>query len=136
MVKRMQDRNRRNGFTFIELMVVVSITVILMCLAIPQLTRSIKRSHETVLANNLFTLRTQIQHYCFEKGKAPQNLQDLVSAGYLQTIPGDPMNNDSTDWRIDNEDAQQATDPSQPGIANVHSASDKTGSNGRRYSEW
>jgi general secretion pathway protein G len=83
----------RRGFTFVELMVVVTIMVILISMAIPQLTRSITRTKESVLRNNLFTIRTVLDNYCYDKGKCPQSLQDLVTDGYLRAIPTDPMNN-------------------------------------------
>jgi len=131
-----RTQNRRRGFTFVELMVTVTIIVILISMAIPQLSKSITRSKESVLSNNLHTLRTVIDHYTFDKGKAPQSLQDLVTEGYLRAIPTDPMNNYSTDWRTVMEDATQSVDQSDPGIWDVHSASDKTGLDGRPYSEW
>jgi len=129
-------KSRRRGFTFIELMVVVTIMVIIISMAIPTLTRSITRAKESVLRNNLTTLRTVIDNYSYDKGKAPQSLQDLVSEGYLRTIPTDPMNNYSTDWRTVMEDATQSVSQSEPGIWDVHSNSDKTSLEGTPYSEW
>ncbi len=61
--------NRRRGFTFVELMVVVSIMVILISMAIPQLTKSITRTKESVLRNNLFTIRMVLDNYCYDTGK-------------------------------------------------------------------
>ena len=81
---------RRRGFTFVELMVVVSIIVILVAMAIPIYNRSIIRAKESVLHNNLFTLRMVIDNYCYDKGKCPQSLQDLVSEGYLRAVPVTP----------------------------------------------
>jgi general secretion pathway protein G len=127
---------RRCGFTFVELMVVVTIMVILISMAIPSLTRSITRSKESVLRNNLFTLRTVIDNYSYDKGKAPQSLQDLVTEGYLRALPTDPMNNYSTDWHTVMEDASQSVSQSEPGIWDVHSASDKTALDGTPYAEW
>ena len=46
---------RLRGFTFVELMVVVTIMVILISMAIPIYNRSIIRAKESVLKNNLFT---------------------------------------------------------------------------------
>src|SRR6516225_4457440 len=93
--RRIASRNARahgrRGFTFVELMVVVTIIVILVSMAIPIYNRSIVRAKESVLKNNLFTLRTCIDNYTYDKQKAPQQLQDLVSEGYLQKIPMDPM---------------------------------------------
>ena len=82
---------RLRGFTFVELMVVITIMVIIISMAIPIYNRSIIRAKESVLKNNLFTLRTQIDNYSADKAKAPQNLQDLVTEGYLQKLPVDPM---------------------------------------------
>ena len=53
---------RRRGFTFVELMVVITIIVILISMAIPIYNRSIIRAKESVLENNLFTLRTVIDN--------------------------------------------------------------------------
>ena len=128
--------NRRRGFTFVELMVVVTIMVILISMAIPQLTRSITRTKESVLRNNLFTIRTVLDNYCYDKGKCPQSLQDLVTEGYLRAIPTDPLNNYSTDWRTVMEDATQSVSQDEPGIWDVHSGSDKNSLEGTPYSDW
>src|SRR5437764_14952174 len=77
---------RLRGFTFVELMVVITIVVILITMAIPIYNNTIKRSKETVLKQNLFTLRTVIDNYTYDKQKAPQTLQDLVSDGYLRAV--------------------------------------------------
>ncbi|HUI53795.1 MAG TPA: prepilin-type N-terminal cleavage/methylation domain-containing protein [Bryobacteraceae bacterium] len=129
-------RAGRRGFTFVELMVVMAIIVIIISMAIPIYQRSIIRAKESVLSNNLFTLRTCIDNYTYDKQKAPQTLQDLVTEGYLRAIPVDPMNNNSTDWRITMEDATQSVSQQEPGIWDVHSNSDQKGSDGRPYSEW
>jgi general secretion pathway protein G len=127
---------RRCGFSFIELMVVVSITLILICLSVPKLTQTMTRSKESVLKNNLYTLRTVIQHYCFDKGKCPQTVDDLVSEGYLKAVPTDPMNGNSTKWNTVKEEASQSVNQEEPGIIDIHSASDKTSLSGTPYSEW
>ena len=126
---------RRRGFTFVEMMVVVTIIVILISMAIPIYNRAIIRSKESVLHNNLFTLRTVIDNYSYDKAKAPQALQDLVSEGYLRAVPIDPMTN-STDWKIVMEDASQSVSQQEPGIWDVHSGSEKTGLDGRPYADW
>lgn len=128
--------NRRGGFTLIELLIVMSITAILLSLAIPIYQKSIMRSKETVLRNNLFTIRTVIDEYTYDKQKAPQALQDLVQEGYLREVPKDPMTDSSTTWRIVMEDAMQSVDQTEPGIFDVHSGSDKMGLDGTPYADW
>lgn len=128
-------RARVRGFTFVELMVVITIIVILISMAIPIYNNTIRRSKESVLKNNLFTLRTVIDNYTYDKQKAPQSLEDLVSAGYLRAIPVDPMTG-GTDWRTIMEDVSQAVDQSDPGIFDVRSTSDKISLDGSPYAEW
>lgn len=117
-------------------MVVITVIVILITMAIPIYNKTIIRSKETVLHQNLFTLRTVIDNYTFDKQKAPQSLQDLVTEGYLRTIPVDPMTQSNSTWRIEMEDAMQSVNQSEPGIYNVHSGSDKMGLDGTPYAEW
>ena len=133
--RRSTGRNAA-GFTFVELMVVITIIVILVTMAIPIYTHTIIRSKETVLKNNLTTLRVVIDSYSYDKGKAPQNLQDLVTEGYLKEVPYDPITGLNTTWQIKMEDASQSVSQSEPGIFDVHSGSDKMGSDGTPYAEW
>ena len=124
------------GFTFVELMVVITIIVILITMAIPIYTHTLTRSRETVLKNNLFTLRTVIDNYTYDKQKAPQSLQDLVSDGYLKEVPYDPITGSNQTWRIIMEDASQSVNQSEPGIFDVKSGSDKISSDGTPYADW
>ncbi len=126
---------RLRGFTFVELMVVITIIVILVTMAIPIYSNTIRRSKESVLQNNLFTMRTVIDNYTYDKTKAPQSLQDLVSAGYLKEIPYDPMTGSNQTWRTIQEEASNAVSQSEPGIFDVKSGSDKIGLDGIPYSE-
>ena len=127
---------RRLGFTIIELMIVMAIIVILVSIALPLYQKSIIRARESVLKNNLFTMRTVIDEYTYDKQKAPQSLQDLVSEGYLREVPMDPMTDSNTTWRVVMEDALQSVNQTEPGIYDVKSGSDKIGLDGTPYSEW
>jgi len=93
-------------------------------------------ANEVALKNNLFTLRTVIDNYTRDKLKAPQSLQELVSAGYLREIPYDPMTRSNQTWKTVIEDASQSLNPDKPGIFDVLSGSRKIGSDGSPYSEW
>jgi general secretion pathway protein G len=76
-----------------------------------------------------------IDQYSYDKGKAPQALQDLVSEGYLQKLPVDPMTGSNQTWRTIMEEASQSVSQSEPGIFDVRSGSDKMGLDGTAYSE-
>jgi general secretion pathway protein G len=128
-------KNGRSGFTLIELMIVMAIVVILIATAIPQYQKSLIRAKESVLKNNLFTIRMMIDEYSYDKQKAPQTLQDLVQEGYLREVPRDPITGNSN-WRTIMEDATQATSSTEPGIFDIRSTSDKTSLEGTPYSDW
>jgi len=117
-------------------MVVITIIVILVSMAVPIYQKAIVRSKETVLKNNLFTLRTVIDNYTYDKEKAPQSLQDLVTDGYLRVVPVDPITGSNETWQLKMEDASQALNQAEPGIFDVHSGSDKIGLDGTPYSDW
>jgi general secretion pathway protein G len=129
-------RGREWGFTLVELMIVMAIIVILVSIAIPQYQKSLIRAKESVLKNNLFTLRQVIDEYTYDKQKAPQSLQDLVTAGYLREIPIDPMTNSNQTWKVVMEDVLQSVDQTEPGIFDVKSGSDKNGLDGTPYADW
>src|ERR1700730_6506894 len=131
MMQRFSQR-ARGGFAFVELMIVMAIISVLLSVPIPIYSRSISRAKESVLKNNLFTLRTVIDEYTYDKQKAPQSLQDLVSSGYLRQIPVDPITTTAESWKIIQEDANNTVDQSQPGIFDVRSGSDRTSLEGTR----
>jgi general secretion pathway protein G len=120
----------------IEMMIVMAIIVILVSLAIPAYQKAIIRAKESVLHNNLTTMRQVIDEYTYDKKKAPQALADLVSAGYLREIPLDPITGSNDTWHVIMEDALQAVDQTEPGIFDVKSGSDKTGLDGTPYADW
>jgi len=132
----MRNGNARRGFTLIEILIVVSIIGILVSIAVPIYQKSIVRTKESVLRNNLYTIRTVLDEYTYDKAKAPQALQDLVQEGYLREVPLDPMVGNNTSWKIDMEDALRSVNQTEPGIFDIHSSSDKKSLEGTPYSEW
>ena len=134
--KRRSKLRLYNGFTLLELMIVISIIMILMAVAVPVYNQTIIQARESVLRSNLATLRSVIDQYTLDKQKAPQTLQDLVQEGYLSKVPLDPMTGSTTTWRLVMEDAAQSVSQMEPGIFDIHSGSDKMGSDGTPYSEW
>lgn len=135
-VRESVSNRRRFGFTLIELMIVMAIIAVLMAVALPIYNRSIIRSKESVLKNNLFTLRTVIDEYTYDKQKAPQTLQDLVSDGYLRQVPMDPITGNADSWRLIMEDSSNTVSQTQPGIFDVRSGAEGTSLEGTPYSEW
>ena len=119
----------------IELMIVISMILILVSIAIPLYNHSILRAKESVLRQDLFTLRSVISQYTLDKQKAPQSLDDLVQGGYIKQIPKDPFTG-QTNWQVEQEDVLLAVDQQEPGISDVHSASNQVSTEGTAYSSW
>ena len=114
---------------------VISIISILFLIAIPLYSRSILAARERALRDNLALLRKDIFKYTLDKQRAPQSLDDLVTAGYLRQLPVDPMTHE-TNWEVDQEEVLLVIDQQEPGITDVHSASNATAGDGTAYSTW
>lgn len=123
---------RQRGFTLVELMVVMAILLTIISIAVPMYTTSMIRAKESVLQSNLFTLRSVIDQYTYDKESPPQALQDLVAEGYLRQVPIDPFTETSDTWEVISD-----TGPSgQLGVFDVRSGSERVSLNGTAYSEW
>ena len=127
---------RNLGFTLIELMIVMAIILTLLGMAVPFYQKSIVRAKETVLRNNLTAVRHAIDEYSYDKQKAPQTLQDLVSENYLRAVPKDPITGSSDTWREIREDSGQAVSSSEPGLFDIRSGASGRSLEGTLYSEW
>lgn len=129
-------RRQDAGFTLIELMIVMLIISILAVIAVPYYTTAIKSAREAVLKEDLHVMRSAIETYTMDKNKGPESLDDLVQAGYLKSIPVDPMTHSADTWVTDSSDDMTSVDETDPGIVDVHSGSDETSVNGQAYSSW
>jgi len=129
-------RPSESGFTLIELMVVMLIIGVLMAIAVPNYISAVKAAKESVLKEDLHVIRQAIDSFTMDKQKAPQSLQDLVEAGYLKKIPVDPMTRSADTWEPVTSDSLHSIDQSEPGIDDVHSGDQETGSDGQPYNTW
>lgn len=134
MNRMVPGRNR--GFTLIEMMVVISIILIMLGVTMPIYSHSVKRAREDTLRTNLETLNKMIYQYTLDKKKAPQSLDDLVTANYLKEIPKDITGSVDT-WQTEPADAIMSLEQTDTdGIIGVHSGSSQTASDGTAYSTW
>jgi uncharacterized membrane protein len=110
----------------------VGALLILLC---PVYATSVRQAKESVLQRNLFQMRSLISQYTLDKQKAPQALEDLVTAGYLKQLPVDPMTG-KADWQPVQGDVTLSVDQQDPGIDDVHSSSTRISSDGTAYNTW
>jgi general secretion pathway protein G len=135
MIGRQLRKNQR-GFTLIELIIVCSMILILTGVMLPIYKLHVLHANEAVLKEDLYNMRTAIDQYTQDKGKAPQALEDIVTAGYLHAIPKDPFTHASDSWQTVMEEATTSVDQTEPGISDVKSGSSLSSSEGTPYSEW
>jgi len=131
-----RKENPQAGFTLVELMIVMLIIGVLMAIAVPKYERSVQIAREAVLKEDLRTMRGAIDSYTVDKQKGPTALDDLVSAGYLKSIPVDPITRRSDTWLTTEDPAMYDLDQTDPGITNVHSGAQDSSVDGTSYSSW
>jgi general secretion pathway protein G len=144
MLVRKHPSRRDEGFTLLELIVVVAIIGILATIAMPALKNVPLRTREAVLKTNLRTLRDVIDQHYGDKGKYPTSLEGLVEEGYIKKIPTDPITKSRDTWILvyeetdpDNPPAETETsEDGQPGIFDVKSGAPGSSLDGQPYSEW
>jgi general secretion pathway protein G len=129
-------RKQDAGFTLIELLIVMTIIGILMMVAIPRYKAAVRQAQEAVLKEDLHVMRSAIDSYTMDKQKAPQSLDDLLQDGYLRAIPEDPFTRSKDSWVTETSDSMHSLDQTDPGIDDIHSGSQETGSDGQSYSSW
>ncbi len=133
--QRTDPQRTDRGFTLIEMMVVIAIMIILLAMAMPIYSASIREAREENFRQNLETLNRVIIQYTLDKQKAPKSLEDLKTAGYIKSIPNDITG--SQTWETEEDDSTiMVIGQTEGGLYGVHSASNKMGSNGKAYSEW
>ncbi|MDP9339321.1 MAG: prepilin-type N-terminal cleavage/methylation domain-containing protein [Acidobacteriota bacterium] len=135
-----QELSRRrtlaDGFTLIELMIVITIIFILLGLAAGRYDRSVVRAREATLHQDLQVMRQAIDNYTLDKQSAPQSIDALQQAGYLRIVPTDPMTQQK-DWQPQFDEVVLSPDQTGTGMVDVHSNSDKVSPfDGTPYKEW
>ena len=123
--------DRARGFTLLELLVVMAIIATLLTIAVPRYFRSLERSREAVLKQDLVTLRESIDKFYGDSGKYPETLAMLVDKHYLRSIPVDPIAKTADKWIVINSD-----DPDDAGIKDIKSGAEGVGLSGVPYATW
>ncbi len=140
---------RARGFTVIEMLVVLAILALLLSIAAPTLMGRVQGAEETALRHNLAVVREAIDQFHADQGHYPQALQDLVTPGYLNHLPVDPITQSATTWVLVpvTPVATSATSPTvstavsgaggdTSGFADIHSGAPGKARDGEAYASW
>lgn len=102
------SRHRRQAFSLMELLAVVTILGIIAAIIVPRVTTSSDTAKAKVNAHNKGTINSAIERYYIENGSWPAaNLKELnVPAYFPDGVPANPVDNsayamNATTHRID-----------------------------------
>jgi general secretion pathway protein G len=88
------------------------------------------------LRETLGTVRSALDQYRGDQGNSPESLGDLVSRGYLRSVPFDPMTKSRTTWRVIRVSSGAVGDPERLVVVDIRSGAEGTASDGTMYSSW
>jgi|RhiMetdeSRZDD1v2_1073273.scaffolds.fasta_scaffold169336_3 general secretion pathway protein G len=123
-----------SGFTLLELVMVMTIIVILAAVGVTSYQHIQLKARETILREDLRTMRKMIDQYAADKEKLPQSLDDLVTDQYMREVPVDPITGQK-DWVVDMGDDTVSRDGGT-GVVDVHTAAAGEGSDGVAYQDY
>ena len=86
-------RNRRHGFTLVEIMIVVAIIGLLAAIAVPAFLRSRRQAQVTKVANDLRVFSEGFGLYCLENGLYPPDTHIVLPPGMTDYIRQDDWDN-------------------------------------------
>ena len=128
-------KHNQDGWTLIEITIVISLITILASIAVVGYQSAITRSKEAALMENLFQMRNAIDQYYADKDGYPPSLDDLVISNYLRSIPVDPFTRLRDTWVIEQPELE-ISEPFSEGIFDVRSGYDGIAIDGTSYNEW
>ena len=126
----------RDGFTLVELLIVISLISILAAMGLVQYRNSVVSAREATLKTDLFRMRDAIDQYYADKTKYPSSLDSLVSEGYLRKIPEDPITKSSDTWQTVPAEPDPNNPAAEAGVYDVKSGAQGTSLDGRSYADF
>lgn len=118
------------GFTLVELLLVLLLIALLASLVMPVATKSVVQAKDSALKEDLQVLRKAIDDFYANTGHYPQSLSQLVEMRYIRRLPIDPLTELSTSW------IETRANDKSGGISDVHSGAEGSASDGKSYRDW
>jgi general secretion pathway protein G len=119
------------GFTLIEMLVVMALIALLLTISLPRYFANVDKARESVLRQDLATLRDAIDKHFGDTEHYPDSLDDLVTKKYLRRIPIDPLTDRADSWVVVAPDDQNLG-----AVFDVKSGSQGTARDGSAYAQW
>ena len=92
-------RPRLDGFTLLEMLVVMTLIALLLTLALPRYFHALDFGRANVQKQNVATIRDAIDKFHGDLGRYPDTLDELVTRRYLRQVPVDPVSSTSN-WVV------------------------------------
>jgi general secretion pathway protein G len=127
-------RSREQGFTLLELVMVMTIIVVLAAIGVTSYQSIRAKAQEQILQENLNTMRKMIDQYAADKEKLPGSLEDLATAQYIREVPIDPITGER-DWQVEMGEDPVSRDGGQ-GVVEVRSNAPGEDSSGKPYRDY
>ena len=127
---------KERGFSLLELIVVMTIIGLLVGIAVPAYKDATQRAREASLKEDLMRMRTAIDEYHTDKGEYPPALDDLVTNGYLRSLPADPITRSNASWLVEYAAWELVDEGEIAGVFDVHSGAEGNALDGTLYAEW
>jgi general secretion pathway protein G len=124
-------KNRRSGFTLIEMLVVLGIVALMLTLAVPRYFPAVDAAKEALLMENLRGTRATIDQFYGDTGRYPESMEQLVEKKYLNALPVDPITESTATWiLIPPEDGLKGN------VYSIKSGAAGTDRHGKPYADW
>ncbi len=131
-----------DGFTMIEMLIVVALVGIMATIALPSFKHSTQKAREAVLREDLWVMRDVIDQFYTDHARYPASLDEIAELGYMRAVPIDPITGSRDTWEVsyealDEEADEDSPELEEPGVTDIHSGSTQRAMDGTTfYNEW
>lgn len=126
----MRNGKSCDGFSLVELLVVLSIIALLLTIVSPRYFNDIDQAKETTLKKDLQIMRESLDKYYGDHQYYPESLDKLVEEKYIRSLPVDPITERSDSWVL------MEAEPPLNGIEDIKSGAEGEARDGTLYGDW